>query len=135
MIDLFGIVLIILSIIQFVKISINSSRPKIDATIVSIGKQVVVPINKGNKLKQSEVAYAHNGKNFKSDLLLKDKNKQIGEIIQITYKETDKDIIDTPLKIEMYYPKHDLKVAFVLLGIGLSIISISIFIIKYFNLW
>lgn len=130
MIYILGIIIVVFGLIQIFKVKKNSRQDKLDATIVNIGDYAMGP---KNKVKQAEVTYIHNGKNYKSNLLLKDNTKQIGEVIQVTYKK-EADLIDMPLTIEMYSPKSDLKKAYIMIAIGISIVAISQLIISYFNL-
>jgi hypothetical protein len=130
MIYILGIIIVVFGLIQIFKVKKNSRQEKLDATIVNIGDYAMGP---KNKVKQVEVTYIHNSKNYKSNLLLKDNTKQIGEVIQVTYKE-EADLIDMPLTIEMYSPKSDLKKAYVMIAIGISIVALSQLIIFYFNL-
>ena len=77
----------------------------------------------------ARVSFYVDGKLTKADILFKDKLKQVGETVTLTYDP------NKPEAVEMFVFKAEFIMASAIILIGFAIMAICHFILEYFDLW
>jgi len=128
MIYLIGGFVVLIGLIQLYRLYRNSKRPKIEGKIIKLMDQHLKQ-DKNKKFRtqpHAKVTFELNKKHHKVDVLFKDKEKQIGDTVQLSYFNNN------PESVEMYVPKAEFTMAFVITLIGIVILIISYFIMQMF---
>lgn len=128
MIYLIGGFVVLIGVIQLYRLYRNSKRPKVEGKILRLMDQHLKQ-DKSKKFRtqpHAKVLFRLNGKDYKVDILFKDKIKQIGDTVQLSY------INNNPESVEMYVPKAEFSMALIITLIGVVIMIISYFIMRLF---
>jgi hypothetical protein len=128
MIYLAGGFVSLIGFIQLYRLLRNSKRPKLDGKIEKLMEQHLKQ-DKAKKFRtqpHATVSFYVDGKCIKADVLFKDKLKQVGENVVLTYDPIK------PEEVEMFVFKAELMMSSVIIIIGFAIMGICHFIMNYF---
>lgn len=131
MIYIVGGIVSIIGFIQLYRLLRNSKRPKIDGKIEKLMEQHIKQ-DKAKKFRtqpHATVSFYHDGKLCKADVLFKDKIKQVGETVTLTFDP------NKPEEVEMYVFKAEFIMASIIILIGFAIMVICHYIFNYLDLW
>ena len=131
MIYIAGIFVVAIGLIQMYRLFRNSKRPKVDGKIEKLMDQHIKQ-DKNKKFRtqpHAKVSFYQNGKLCKANVLFKDKVKQVGDTVTLTFNP------NKPEDVEMFVFKAEFMMSSIIILIGFSIIGVSHFIVEYFDLW
>lgn len=121
-----GVILIIIGIVQIVKTFFKSRKNKIEGVIEEITMEYQE--NDKQKIKKFPhglIRYTYRSNNFTAKVFLLKKNPQVGDRVFLVPKNEE------GTQVVMYALKQEVLTGVFMIGVGIAIVAVSTFIMKW----